>query len=94
MFVITGRKMGVKISNAGAISINVPTISRMILISSRITILLSDTPSIRLLIAWGSPVKDSTKDNTEDAPMISITMVVITAASTRMSFKSFSLMLL
>ena len=33
-------------------------------------------------MACGSPVKDRTKDSTEDAPIISMTMVVITAVST------------
>ena len=89
-----GRKIGVKIKSAGAISINVPTIRRKILRISRITYLLLEIPRTSLLIAAGSPVKDITNDNTEDAPMISITIVVITAASTSSFGISLSLIVL
>lgn len=60
----------------------------------RFTPRLSEIPSSSLLIAWGNPVKDRTKDSTEDAPIISMTMVVITAVSTSILGISFILMLL
>ena len=77
-----GRKIGVNMSRAGAMSIKVPTISSVILMINSMTIRLSEIPKSRLLMACGSPVKDRTKDSTEDAPIISMTMVVITAVST------------
>ena len=56
--------------------------------------ILLEIPRTSLLIAAGSPVKDITNDNTEDAPMISITIVVITAASTNSFGISLSLIVL
>ena len=91
---ITGKNIGVNISNAGAISINVPTIKRITLIINRITILLSDTPSNAELIACGRPVKDNTNDNTDDAPIISMTIAVITAVSLKIPGISLNLILL
>ena len=82
------------ISNAGAISINVPTIRSIRLIINRITILLSDTPSSAALIACGRPVNDNTNDNTDEAPIISITIAVITAVSFKILGISLILMLL
>ncbi len=63
-------------------SMKVPTISSVILMINNMTIRLLEIPKSRLLMACGSPVKDRTKDSTEDAPIISMTMVVITAVST------------
>ena len=74
-----GRKIGVKISRAGAISIKVPTISRKMFRMSSRTYLLSEMPRTILLMAAGRPVKLSTKLRTEDAPMISMTTVVMFA---------------
>ena len=54
----------------------------------------SEIPRTSLLIAAGSPVKDITNDNTEDAPMISITIVVGTAASTQQLFEFTNLIVL
>lgn len=47
--VAIGRKIGVKINTAGVMSINTPTTNRIALMSSKITIGFSLTPSNRLL---------------------------------------------
>ena len=91
--VTTGRKIGVKIIRAGAMSMKVPTKRRIRLMMSRITIRLSDRFRIRELMACGSPVKESTKESTEEAPMISMTMVVMTPDSARTLVRSFREML-
>ena len=49
----TGRKMGVKISTAGVMSINVPTNKSRILIIKRIIILLSEMDNNAALTFWG-----------------------------------------
>jgi TRAP-type C4-dicarboxylate transport system permease small subunit len=72
----------------------VPTIRSIRLIINRITILLSDTPSNAALIACGRPVNDNTNDNTDEAPIISITIAVITAVSFKILGISLILMLL
>ncbi len=51
--VTMGRKMGVKISTAGVISIKIPTKSRMKLINRRITTGLSLRLNSPLLTFWG-----------------------------------------
>ena len=53
----TGRKIGVKIRQAGVISINVPTNRSRILMINRITNLLSVRPRSAVEIAVGIPVK-------------------------------------
>ena len=81
--VTIGRKIGVKMSRAGAMSMKVPTISRKIFNIRRMTYLLLEMPSTMWLMASGSPVKDMTKESTEEAPIISMTIVVMRPVSMR-----------
>ena len=52
-FLTTGRKMGVKIRTAGVMSINVPTVSNIRFMISRIATLLLVKPSKKALIFCG-----------------------------------------
>ena len=79
----TGRKIGVKIRQAGVISIKVPTISRIILIMNRITNLLSLIDSSPLETSDGILVKAMTQDIMLETPIRKIIIPVISALSLR-----------
>ena len=89
-----GRKMGVKIRMAGVMSMNIPTISRMMFIRKKITMGLEDTPMIAVLIAAGIPEYAITKDMAEEAEIRKRTVPLVQALFTRISEKSFTVMLL
>ena len=77
----TGRKIGVKIRQAGVISIKVPTISRITLIRSKITILLLLTDRSALDTSVGILVNAITHDIMLDTPIRKIMIPVISALS-------------
>ena len=76
-----GRKIGVKIRQAGVMSINVPIISRRILMIKRITYRLLLIPNIASDTAVGIPVKAITQLMMLDTPIRKIMMPVISALS-------------
>ena len=88
----TGRKIGVKIRQAGVMSIKVPTISRMILIINRITNLLSLIASRPSETSDGILVKAITQDIMLETPIRKIMIPVISALSLRIRGISLSLM--
>ncbi len=88
--VTTGKKIGVKMSTAGVMSMKVPTTSRIRLISSKMTTVLSVSPSSPSLICCGMCSYDSTHDIAMEVPMSSITMAVVRTVSSRMSGRSFT----
>ena len=88
----TGKKMGVKIRQAGVISIKVPTTSRMMLMRNRITYLLLLMESRALDTRDGMLVNAMTQDMMLDTPIRKMMMPVISALSRRILGISFSLM--
>ena len=89
-----GRKMGVKIRIAGVISINMPTISRIMFIKRRITYLFVDTDIMAELIAAGIPEYAITKDMAEEAEIRNRIMPLVHALLTRIFMKDFTVRLL
>ena len=79
----TGRKIGVKIRQAGVISINVPTIRRIILIRNKITNLLLLTESSAVDTSSGILVNAITHDMMLDTPIRKMMIPVISALSRR-----------
>ena len=79
----TGRKIGVKIRQAGVISINVPTIRRIILIRNKITNLLLLTESSAVDTSSGIFVNAITHDMMLDTPIRKMMIPVISALSRR-----------
>ena len=77
----TGRNIGVKIRQAGVISIKVPTINKIMFMRKKITNLLLLIPSIALETAPGIPVKAITQDMMLEAPIRKIMIAVISALS-------------
>ena len=88
----TGRKIGVKIRQAGVMSIKVPTISRITLIINRITNLLSLIDSSHSETSDGIFVKAITQDIMLETPIRKIMIPVISALSLRIRGISLSLM--
>ena len=89
-----GRKMGVKIRIAGVISINIPTISRIMFIKRKITYLFVDTDIMAELIAAGIPEYAITKDMAEEAEIRNRIMPLVQALLTRIFMKDFTVSLL
>ena len=89
--VTTGSNIGVKISIAGVISMNVPTTNRMILIIKQITILLSDTARSAALIVWGIFSYAKIHDIAVDVAIRSITTAVVIPVSSRSLGRSLGL---
>ena len=79
--VTIGKKIGVKISNAGVISIKVPTINRIKLIINRITIGFSETVNNASLIVYGISAFAIAQDIPMEVPIKSNTIEVVTMAS-------------
>lgn len=77
----TGRKIGVKIRQAGVISIKVPTINRIIFIKNRITYLFCVKPRREDETAFGIPVKAITHDIILETPIRKMIIPVILALS-------------
>ncbi len=77
----TGRKIGVKIRQAGVISIKVPTRSSKIFIMNKITYRLLLTPSIASETAVGMPVNAITQLIMLETPIKNIIIPVIWALS-------------
>ena len=88
----TGRKIGVKIRQAGVISMKVPTISRITLINRKITILLLLMASKPLETAVGILVNAITHDIILETPIRKIIIPVISALSLKILGRSFKLM--
>ena len=84
----TGRKIGVKIRQAGVISIKVPTSRRITLIISNITYRLPVRLSKALEMAEGIPVNAMTHDMILDTPIRKIMMPVISALSLKILGRS------
>lgn len=89
-----GRKMGVKIRIAGVISINIPTISRIMFIKRKITYLFVDTDIMAELIAAGIPEYAITKDMAEEAEIRNRIMPLVQALLTRIFIKDCTVRLL
>ena len=87
-----GRKIGVKIRQAGVISIKVPTIRRRILMIKRITYRLSLIPSIASDTAVGMPVNAITQLMMLDTPIRKMIIPVISALSRKIFGSSEGLM--
>ena len=89
-----GRKMGVKIKQAGVISRNIPTTRSTRFIRSRMTYLLVDKDMIALLIAAGIPVYAITHDIADDAEIKNRMIPLVAALFSKIFIKDFILILL
>src|SRR5699024_8398255 len=89
IFVTTGKRIGVKITIAEIVSINIPTINKNILIINIIIIGLSDTPTIRSAIIDGirSLVIKYAKEI--EKPIIITVVALVNAASENALYNCF-----
>jgi len=85
--VTMGKKMGVKISTAGVMSIKIPTNNNKTLMINKMTILLSLIPNRAELISCGMFSYDITHDMLMEAPMSSMTIAVVADESSNTSAK-------
>ena len=86
--ITTGRKIGVKISTAGVISINVPTSNNTILITKKITNLLLNWSKRKLLISSGIPSNENNHDIAIEVHIKNITTAVVLALVSKIEEKS------
>jgi hypothetical protein len=84
-----GRKIGVKIRQAGVISRNIPTTRSTRFIRSRITYLLVEMDMIALLMAAGIPVYAITHDIADDAEIRNRMIPLVAALLSRIFIKLF-----
>ena len=89
-----GRKIGVKISMAGVISINMPTTIKIIFISRKITILLVEIAIMPELIAAGMPEYAITNDIAEEADIKNRIIPLVHALLTKIFINDFTVRLL
>ena len=87
-FCTTGSRIGVKISTAGVMSMNVPTTrsSRLMMSSSStLSSVMARSPAVT---AWGMLARDITHDIPIEVPINSSTTAVVRAESVRMAGSS------
>jgi len=85
----TGSRIGVKISSAGVMSMNIPTTSSMALIVSRITYGLSESPISAADTVCGMLAIVMIQDMELDAPIKSMTTAVVKPVWRQISGRSF-----
>ena len=89
-----GKKIGVKIRIAGVMSINIPTINKMIFIKRRSMYLLSVMDIKPLLIAAGIPEYAMTHDIAEEAEIRNRMIPLVAALFSKIFINNFISMLL
>src|SRR5699024_1975871 len=87
--VTMGKKIGVKMSTAGVMSINMPTINKIKLMISRITMGLSLKAIKEVLTVCGIFSSDITHDKAIEVAISSIKIAVVLTASTNIFSKFF-----
>ena len=88
MAITTGRKIGVKISTAGVISINVPTTSKVIFIKRSTNKGFLTDSKRKPVNDWGMDSNENNQDMAMDVEIKNITMAVVLALRSKIGLKS------